>query len=65
MKPVTSNGSSQGTMTSERANLRSGNFRLNSSASPKPMRNWKSSDSTVNERPDQGALRDRLSRVTL
>ena len=48
MKPVTRNGSSHGTMTRERASLFSGNLRLNSNARPKPMRNWKSRESTVN-----------------
>ena len=47
MTPVTSSGSSHGTRISDRANLRSGNRRLNSSARPKPMRNWNTSDSTV------------------
>ncbi len=47
MMPVTSSGSSQGTRISDRANLLSGNFRLNSSASANPMMNWNSSESTV------------------
>ena len=50
MKPVTRKGSSHGTMTRDRASLFSGNLRLNSSARPKPMRNWNSSESTVNVR---------------
>ena len=47
MKPVISRGSSHGTMISERANFRSGNFRLNSRARLKPITNWSSSDRTV------------------
>ena len=39
MTPVTISGRSQGTMMSERANVRPGNRRLNSKAREKPMRN--------------------------
>ena len=39
MTPVTISGRSQGTMTSERANVLPGNRRLNSKAREKPIRN--------------------------
>ncbi len=40
MTPVTISGTSQGTMISDRANVRPGNVAVNSSASAKPMMNW-------------------------
>ena len=48
MTPVTISGRSQGTMTSERANVLPGNRRLKSKAREKPIRNCAARDPTVN-----------------
>ena len=50
MTPVTSSGSSQGTMTRERPSVLPGNRRVNSNARAKPIMNWPTSDPNVNSK---------------